>query len=498
MGIESRIFNKELLSKITTAEEAAKHLKDGMIVGTSGFTPCGYPKAVPLAVAERIKKGEKLRFSLLTGASVGVELDETWAAVNAIARRFPYQTGKKINQRLNAGDTMFFDIHLSQMAQQLRYGFLGKMDVAIVEAVCILENGGIVPSTSVGNSPTFLQQAEKVIIEVNTSQPMELVGMSDIFIPADPPARHPLPITDINQRIGTIYMPCDPRKIVAIVPCDIGDKTRPLGAIDEQSKAMARHLIKFFEKEFGETLPPLQSGVGNVANAVMAGLVESNYKNLRVWTEVIQDAMFDLIDVGKLNAVSGTSLSPSPEGLQRFYKNIMIYRDKIVLRPQEISNNPEIARRLGNVAMNTALEVDIYGNANSTHTFGTTMVNGIGGSGDFSRNSGLVVFLTPSAAKKGAISRVVPHVTHYDHTEHEIHVIVTDQGVADLRGLDPREKVPLIIENCAHPDYRPMLWDYFNRARKKVGGHIPMLLDEAYSWHVRFNETGTMKPEGAA
>ena len=249
MGIESRVFNKELLSKITTAEEAAKHIKDGMIIGTSGFTPCGYPKAVPLAVAERIKKGEKMRFSLLTGASVGVELDEAWAEVNAIAKRFPYQTGKTINKRINAGDTMFFDIHLSQMAQQLRYGFLGKMDVAIVEAVCILENGGIVPSTSVGNSPTFLQQAEKVIVEVNTSQPMELVGMSDIFIPADPPARHPLPITDVNQRIGTIYMPCDPRKIVAIVPCDIGDKTRPLAPIDEQSKAMARHLIKFLEKQ---------------------------------------------------------------------------------------------------------------------------------------------------------------------------------------------------------------------------------------------------------
>ena len=180
MGIESRVFNKELLSKITTAEEAAKHIKDGMIIGTSGFTPCGYPKAVPLAVADRIKKGEKMRFSLLTGASVGVELDEAWAEVNAIAKRFPYQTGKSINKRINAGDTMFFDIHLSQMAQQLRYGFLGKMDVAIVEAVCILENGGIVASTSVGNSPTFLQQAEKVIIEVNTSQPMELVGMSDI------------------------------------------------------------------------------------------------------------------------------------------------------------------------------------------------------------------------------------------------------------------------------------------------------------------------------
>lgn len=493
MGIEDRVLRKDLLSKITTAEDAAKLISDGMHVGTSGFTPCGYPKAVPLALAERAKQGEKIRLTLGTGASVGVELDEAWAVQNMIAKRYPYQTGKTINKRINAGDAMFMDIHLSQVAQQLRYGFLGKMDVCIVEAVCILENGGIVPSTSVGNSPTFIQQAEKVIVEVNTSQPMELMGMHDIFIPTDPPARHPLPITDVNQRIGTIYMPCDPRKIAAIVPCDITDKTRPLAPIDEGSKAMARNLIKFFEKEYGENLPPLQSGVGNVANAVMAGLVDSNYKNLKVWTEVVQDAMFDLIDAEKLNATSGTSLSPSPEGLIRFYKGILKYRDKIVLRPQEISNNPEVARRLGVIAMNTALEVDIYGNSNSTHIFGTTMVNGIGGSGDFSRNAGLVVMMTPASAKGAAISRVVPHVTHTDHTEHEIHVIVTDQGLADLRGLDPKEKVPVIIENCAHPDYRPMLWDYYNRARKKVGGHIPILLNEAYAWHVRFMETGTMK-----
>jgi len=493
MGIEERIFNKELHSKITTAEEAAKLVQDGMIVGTSGFTPCGYAKCVPLAIAERIKNGEKMRFELHTGASVGVELDEALAEVNAISKRLPYQTGKTINKRLNDGDTMYLDIHLSQVAQQLRYGFLGKMDVCIVEAVCIMEDGGIVPSTSVGNTPTFIQEAEKVIVEVNTTQPMELVGMSDIYIPKDPPARHPLPITDVSQRIGTPAMPCDPRKIVAIVPCDITDKTRPLAPLDETSKAMAANLIDFLQYLYGDTLPPLQSGVGNVANAVMAGLVESDYENLKCWTEVIQDAMLDLIDVGKLTAVSGTSLSPSPDGLKRFYAGIKDYRQKIILRPQEISNNPEIARRLGVIAMNTALEADIYGNTNSTHMFGTRMVNGIGGSGDFSRNAGLTVMLTPSVAKGGAISRIVPHVTHYDHTEHEIHVMVTEQGVADLRGLDPREKVAVMIEKCAHPDYRDMLWDYYNRAKKEVGGHIPILLDEAYSWHVRFNETGTMK-----
>ena len=491
--IEDRIFNKSLLSRITTAEEAVMYIKDGMNLGCSGFTPCGYPKAVPLALADRVKKGEKIRIGLLTGASVGFELDEALSEVNAISRRYPYQTGKMINKRINDGDTMFNDIHLSQVSQQQRYGFLGHLDIAIVEAVAIMGNGGIIPSTSVGNTPSFIQEADKVIVEINTSQPMDLIGMHDIIIPQDPPCRHPIPITDTSQRIGMPYMSCDPNKIVAIVPCDITDKARPLAPLDETSKKMAANLLDFFEVDQGDTLAPLQSGVGNVANAVMEGLVESNYTNINMWTEVIQDAMFDLIDAGKVNAISGTSLTPSPEGLERFYKNIKTYREKIILRPQEISNNPEISRRLGVIAMNTALEVDIYGNANSTHMFGTRMINGIGGSGDFSRNAGLVVMLTPSTAKNGDISCVVPHVTHIDHTEHEIHIIVTEQGVGDLRGLDPREKVKVMIENCAHPDYRPALWEYYNRAKKKAGGHIPMLLGEAYAWHAKFAETGTMK-----
>lgn len=497
MEIEDRIFNKNLLSRITTVEEAAKLIKDGMNLGCSGFTPCGYPKCVPLALAERVKRGEKIRIGLLTGASVGVELDGALAEVGAISRRYPYQTGKQINKVINAGETMFQDIHLSQVAQQQRYGFLGKLDIAIVEAVAIMENGGIVPSTSVGNSPSFIQEADKVIVEINTTQPMELIGMHDIFIPSDPPYRQPIPITNPGQRIGMPYMPCDPGKIVAIVLCDITDKTRPLAPLSKTSKKMAANLIDFVNHNIrGKVvpdIPPLQSGVGDVANAVMAGILESDWTNLKVWTEVIQDAMFDLIDAGKLGFSSGTSLSPSPEGLERFYRGIERYRSKIILRPQEISNNPEIVRRLGVMAMNTALEADIYGNCNSSHTFGSQMINGIGGSGDFSRNAYLSIFLTPSTARGGAISRIVPYVTHIDHTEHEVHVLVTEQGVADLRGLDPRERAREIIDKCAHPDYRAALWDYYNRAEKKVGGHIPILLDEAFSWHIRFNETGTMK-----
>ena len=323
--------------------------------------------------------------------------------------------------------------------------------------------------------------------------------MHDVYVPLDPPNRLPIPIVKPNDRIGTPYIPCTPDKIKFIVPCDIPDHTRALGEIDENSRKMSQNFIELLHKEVAagrmpKNLLPLQSGVGAVANAVISGFVDSDLKDLTVFTEVIQDGMFDLIDAGKLSFASGTALSPSPEGLERFYKNIKEYRKHIVLRPQEVANSPEIARRIGIIAMNTAIECDIYGNVNSTHIMGSKMMNGIGGSGDFARNAYLTVFFTVSTAKGGAISSIVPMCSHIDHTEHDVDIIVTEQGLADLRGLSPRQRAKVIIDNCAHPDYKPMLMDYYERALKETKqAHTPHILTEALSWHERFQETGTMK-----
>jgi len=162
------------------------------------------------------------------------------------------------------------------------------------------------------------------------------------------------------------------------------------------------------------------------------------------------------------------------------------------LRPQNISNAAEVIRRLGIIAINTAIECDIYGNVNSTHVYGTKMMNGIGGSGDFARNSYLCIFVTQAASKADNISHIVPMVSHVDHSEHDVDIIVTDYGLADLRGLAPRERAVRIIQNCSHPDYRPHLLDYFQRACLQ-GGHTPHLLNEALSWQARLIETGSMK-----
>ena len=176
------------------------------------------------------------------------------------------------------------------------------------------------------------------------------------------------------------------------------------------------------------------------------------------------------------------------------YNNIDFYRERIVIRPQEVANHPELARRMGLVSLNTPIECDIYGNVNSTHVMGSKVMNGLGGSGDFARNAGLTIFATESVAKGGAISCIVPMVSHVDHTEHDVQVIVTERGYADLRWKSPKERAKLIIENCAHPDYKPMLEEYFAEAcAKSSGKHTPHILTKALSWHERFLETGSMK-----
>ena len=498
IDISDRVRNKDLQAKIVSAEEVAAFIKPGMSIGMSGFTASAYPKAIPLALAERMKK-EPFTVDIWTGASTGPELDDTLAAVHGIKRRLPYQTDAILRGEINDGSVDYLDLHLSESAQLARVGYLGKLDIAIVEAVAITEEGNIIPSTSLGNAASYVQQADVVIVEVNTTQPLELEGMHDVYVPLDPPNRLPIPIVKADDRVGTPFIPCTPDKIKFIVPCDIKDHTRDLAPIDENSKKMSQFTLEFLNAEIKagrmpKNLLPLQSGVGNVANAVMAGFVDSDLEDLTVYTEVIQDGMLDLIDANKLNFASGTAFSPSPAGMERFYKDVAKYKKYLLLRPQEISNSPEVVHRLGVIAMNTALEVDIYGNVNSTHVTGTKMMNGIGGSGDFARNAFLTIFYTPSIAKNGAISSVVPMCSHIDHTEHDVDVIITEQGIADLRGLAPRARALEIINNCVHPDYKPVLLDYYNRAVEATKhAHTPHIIKEALSFHEKFIETKSMK-----
>lgn len=499
-----RIACQALRGKICTAAEAATHISSGNTVGMSGFTGSGYPKAVPTALAARIEAehaaGRPFRIRIWTGASTGPELDGALAKADGIEFRLPYNSDPIARAKINAGEMDYFDMHLSQVAPMAWEGFLGPLDVAVIEVSGIRPDGALIPSSSVGNNKTWIDRADKVILEVNRWQDAGLEGVHDIYYgTALPPARVPIPLVRPDDRIGEPYFRCDPNKIVAIVETDAPDRNLPFTPPDATARAIAGHLLEFFGHEVRQgrlpaSLLPIQSGVGNIANAVLTGLVDSPFHDMTAFTEVIQDGMLDLLDSGRLRMASATGFSLSPEAAERLNTNMGVYRTKMVLRPQEISNHPELVRRLGCLAMNGLIEADIYGNVNSTHVMGSRIQNGIGGSGDFARNAYISIFMTPSIAKGGAISAIVPQVAHVDHINQDVQVIVTEQGLADLRGLSPKQRARLIIENCAHPDYRPMLADYYARALKgSYGLHAPSLPGEALSWHQRFMDTGTMR-----
>lgn len=483
-----------------SAEEAASVIKNGDNVGLSGFTASGTPKVVTVALAELAKnlheKGEEFKINLFSGASTNDHVDGELSRANAVNLRTPYQGHPDSRKAINAGQIRYIDTHLSHLAQDLRYGFYGPIDVAIIEATEMSPNGEVILGAGLGMAPTIAEMAKKVIIEYSSYYHTSFRGFHDNYMPADPPHRREIPIYRPSDRIGSTVLKIDPKKIVGVVPSNASESIKPFTAADEITQRIGDNVCHFLAGELREgRIPkeflPLQSGVGNVANAVLYGLGENpEIPQFEMYTEVIQDAVMALMEEGKCKFASTCALTFSDDAMLRFMSNIDFFRDKILMRPGEISNHPEVVRRLGLIAMNTALEADIYGNVNSTHVLGTKMMNGIGGSADFSRNAYLSIFSCPSVQKGGKISAIVPMVSHVDHSEHSVKILVTEQGVADLRGKDPMQRAECIIENCAHPDYRQLLWDYLKIAKK---GHTPHSLRSAFAFHDALACTGDMR-----
>jgi propionyl-CoA:succinyl-CoA transferase len=490
---------------LITAQEAAAVIGDGQLVAFSGFTPAGAAKAVPRALAARARemheRGRSMQIRVLTGASTGAALDDTLAEADAVSWRAPYQSSRALRQRINDQQCAFVDMHLSHVPQMVQFGFFGNIDLAVVEAVDVTRDGRVYLGTSIGASPTFLQHADKVIIELNLHHSRRLREMHDVYILPPPPNRSYIPIEHPLQKIGGSFAYIDPSKIVGVVETDEADGVAPFSPPDACSQRIAEHVVRFLLDEMAEgRIPPeflpLQSGVGNVANAVMASLGENDdVPAFTMYSEVFQDALVKLMADGRLRGASATSLTLSGPRMKQVFDNMDFFAPRIVLRPQELSNNPGVIRRLGVIAINTVLEMDVFGCANSTHVCGGQMMNGVGGSGDFTRNAYLSILVTPSVAKGGVISAVVPMVSHVDHSEHSVQVLVTEQGLADLRGLGSMERARTIIDRCAHPSYRDYLHNYIESAPM---GHIRHDLNRCFELHRNLLETGSMLPAAVA
>lgn len=482
-----------------TPEEAAQFINNNDMVAFSGFTPAGSPKVVPLALAARAQefhsRNEEFKIKLISGASISSKVDNLLADAECIKWRAPYQSAPALRNKINHNEIEFVDMHLSEVTQMIKYGFFGEIDIAVVEAVEVTDDGRVFLSSSIGNTPIFLQTAKKIIIEQNTYHSNRVSEFADIVSLPNPPKRPSILLNHPMDRLGKTFVQGDPARIVGIVETNQAEDIKDFNPGDEMCEKIAANVVKFLLSEMAsgripQEFLPVQSGVGNINNSVMNLMGHHpEIPPFYMYSEVLQESVVDMLSEGKILGVSASSLTVTANKLQQLYANMDFFADKIVLRPQEISNSPEIARRLGVIALNVGLEFDIYGHANSSHTFGTELMNGIGGSGDFTRNAYLSIFMAPSIAKGGKISSIVPMCTHVDHNEHSVKIIITDQGIADLRGLSPMQRAQTIIENCAHPLYRDYLFNYMKNSR---GGHLHHDLGHAFDLHQKFLASGSM------
>lgn len=495
--VKKRIRFPGLDSKIMSAAQAADFIKDGMVVGMSGFTRAGDPKEIPFEYA-KLAEGGKRKIYLMTGASLGADVDGAMARAGGISKRTPFMSDRDMRAAINKGDIAYYDLNLGDLAPMIRRKQLPTPDIAVVEATAITEDGVVIPTTSAGSTDVFLEKAKQILLEINLAVPDGLEGAHDIYVPQtrNMPAPAAIPIMDVMDRAGSVGIKIDPSKIVGIVLTNKLDSASENVLADPAQDQMAINLRNFFLGEIKagrmtESLFPLQAGVGSVANAGLWGLLEGPFKGLTMWSEVLQDSTWDLIDSGRMTFATGTSITVSPKKTEEVYGNWDRYKDKVCIRPIYITNSAEIIKRINLIAVNTAMDVDIYGNVNSTNIAGSNMMNGIGGSGDFAVNAHTTIFLTRAASPDGRLSRVLPMVPHVDHNEHNVDVIITDMGIADLRGLSPRERAAKIIA-ISSPDYKDELTAYFREACER-GGHTPHILEKAFDFFKRQRETGSMK-----
>jgi succinate CoA transferase len=481
-------------------EEAASVVNNGNTVAFSGFTPAGCPKLVPHHIAVRAMRehelGREFKINILSGASTCDAIDGELSRADAVLSKFPYQTDSTMRSGINCGKIRYCDLHISQCAQYLRDGFLGKIDVAVVEAADILNGRELVLTTGVGLTPLFCELADKIVIELNAYHGGKILGLHDIYDVGAFGFRRHIPIFSPADRIGAKTVKIDGTKVIGIVETNAPDDNFALSesnaGIDQIGQNIANFLIgEMRSGRIPAEFLPLQSGVGSIANSVLRAINDSgDIPNYAMYSEVLQDAAIDGIKSGKISFGSAGALSVTNGCLREIYDNYDFFSKRLLLRPMNIANHPEVIGRLGLISVNTALEADIFGNVNSTHVFGKDIINGIGGAADFSRNAYLPIFTCKSTAKNGCLSTIVPLCTHIDHSEHSVKVLATEHGVADLRAKTPIERASAIINNCVHPEYRDILRKFLSFGGKS---HEPIDIFKAYDMHRAFQQCGDMR-----
>ena len=339
--------------KITAAEGAAM-INDGENIGFSGFTPNGVPKAVIRELSKRAiaehDAGKPFKVGILTGASSCQSLEGDFANANAIKFRAPFSTNADFRRHANLGEIDYEDMHLGHMAERLRRGFYGDIDWAIIEVSAIEDAGDklrIFLTSADGIVPTIVRLAKRVILELNTFHDPRVRYLHDEYECAEYPYRQPIPLLTVGGRIGKEYLELDPSKLVGVVECCIPEEARSFKAVTPETEAIGNHVVDFFLNDIkkGHIPPsmfPIQSGVGVTGNAVMRAIGNNaQLPKLEVFSEVVQDAIIDMMLEDKIAHASVAAMTVSNECLRKVYDNIDFFKSRITLRPSELSNSAD-------------------------------------------------------------------------------------------------------------------------------------------------------------
>lgn len=493
--LRSRIKDVDLLDKVMDAEDAVKKFVTGSkAIAISGMTGTGYPKVVPRAMSEYVERaGEKFDVVVYGAGTVGVDLEEYLSRIG-IRRRFPIGASAEVTRKLvNSREFEAYDMWLTEYSRWLRDDVLTRrfsgIDIAIVEATGVTEEG-LVLGTSVDASPVFIEKARGVIVELSLVKPY-MLGLHDIYVPK---INEVIPVRSVLDRIGDRVVKIPKSKVMAVVPSTIDDQRGAYSPGGDIDRRVVENIVDFLSKEANEDpnlrtdYVTLQPAAGPIASLLADRIHEIGF-SLSIWGEIASVRWLKTLN-GNVKAISGSAIYtlPGDERLrEEFYENIDEFKDKVVLRPQAISNSPEIISRFYHINVQQAIEVDVYGQVNITY-IGDRFIVGVGGSGDHAKASYITIVALPSITGSG-LPRVVPLVYHVDLVDHDVDIIVTDQGWADLRGLSPLEKARAIIEECAHPSYKDMLWDYLETVVKKTG-HRPVDLRKAMEFREKLFTSG--------
>jgi acyl-CoA hydrolase/GNAT superfamily N-acetyltransferase len=332
---------------------------------------------------------------------------------------------------VNTGMADYTPIFLSQVPDLFSRGLV-PIDVALIQTSPPDRHGYMSLGVSVDIVKAATEKASLVIAQVNSNMPRV---HGDGFIHID----------DVDF----------------IIP-----RNEPiLEYVSEADSQIAQEIGKYVSRliQDGETI---QVGYGSIPNAILSNLL--NKKHLGVHTELLTDGIVELmkrhvIDNSQKNINRGKTVAAFCMGKKETYE--YIHDNPIIeFRTIDYTNDPlVIAQHHNMAAINTALEIDLTGQA-TAESIGKLFYSGIGGQADFMRGAvlsprGKTILAMPSTAEKGTISRIVPFLKEgAGVTLHrgDVHYVVTEYGIAYLQGKNIRERAMELI-SIAHPKFKPWL-----------------------------------------